>query len=149
MESNGKSCSRDGEVVEYTTGPILWGEPGTNGQHAFYQLIHQVTLSGFDCLRLQWLRSPQTKSERELQKCAPSASPRNQMSVFGVYVYCCVQTLCAELPTADTRNAKIRIPQNFRIYTVPLFCSCILCGGSGSNDPRPCERLQTTVGLGA
>mmetsp|Transcript_45056 Transcript_45056/g.75829 ORF Transcript_45056/g.75829 Transcript_45056/m.75829 type:complete len:536 (-) Transcript_45056:595-2202(-) len=43
MESNGKSCSRDGEVVEYTTGPILWGEPGTNGQHAFYQLIHQGT----------------------------------------------------------------------------------------------------------
>eukprot|EP00668_Euglena_longa_P014100 GGOE01018072.1.p1 GENE.GGOE01018072.1~~GGOE01018072.1.p1 ORF type:complete len:596 (-),score=195.28 GGOE01018072.1:207-1943(-) len=43
MESNGKSCSRDGEPVTYSTGPILWGEPGTNGQHAFYQLIHQGT----------------------------------------------------------------------------------------------------------
>lgn len=43
MESNGKYVSRTGEVVNYTTGPIIWGEPGTNGQHAFYQLIHQGT----------------------------------------------------------------------------------------------------------
>jgi glucose-6-phosphate isomerase len=41
MESNGKSVTVDGEWVDYSTGPILWGEPGTNGQHAFYQLIHQ------------------------------------------------------------------------------------------------------------
>ncbi len=41
MESNGKYVSRIGEQVSYTTGPIIWGEPGTNGQHAFYQLIHQ------------------------------------------------------------------------------------------------------------
>jgi glucose-6-phosphate isomerase len=41
MESNGKSTTRDGERVDYATGPIIWGEPGTNGQHAFYQLIHQ------------------------------------------------------------------------------------------------------------
>src|SRR5690606_6596707 len=44
MESNGKSVDRNGVVVEYQTGPIIWGEPGTNGQHAFYQLIHQGTL---------------------------------------------------------------------------------------------------------
>jgi glucose-6-phosphate isomerase len=44
MESNGKSIDRNGEEVDYTTGPIIWGEPGTNGQHAFYQLIHQGTL---------------------------------------------------------------------------------------------------------
>ncbi len=43
MESNGKSVGRDGKVVNYQTGPIIWGEPGTNGQHAFYQLIHQGT----------------------------------------------------------------------------------------------------------
>lgn len=43
MESNGKYVTRDGEVVDYSTGPIIWGEPGTNGQHAFYQLIHQGT----------------------------------------------------------------------------------------------------------
>jgi glucose-6-phosphate isomerase len=43
MESNGKYVSRDGKPVDYQTGPIIWGEPGTNGQHAFYQLIHQGT----------------------------------------------------------------------------------------------------------
>ncbi len=41
MESNGKRVDRQGNVVDYSTGPIIWGEPGTNGQHAFYQLIHQ------------------------------------------------------------------------------------------------------------
>ena len=41
MESNGKSVTRDGEYVNYDTGSVIWGEPGTNGQHAFYQLIHQ------------------------------------------------------------------------------------------------------------
>jgi len=43
MESNGKHVDRNGKHVEYSTGPIIWGEPGTNGQHAFYQLIHQGT----------------------------------------------------------------------------------------------------------
>ncbi len=43
MESNGKYVGRDGKKVNYGTGPIIWGEPGTNGQHAFYQLIHQGT----------------------------------------------------------------------------------------------------------
>jgi glucose-6-phosphate isomerase len=43
MESNGKSIDRNGQKVDYPTGPIIWGEPGTNGQHAFYQLIHQGT----------------------------------------------------------------------------------------------------------
>lgn len=43
MESNGKCVDRNGEQVDYQTGPIIWGEPGTNGQHAFYQLIHQGT----------------------------------------------------------------------------------------------------------
>jgi glucose-6-phosphate isomerase len=41
MESNGKSVDRNGIPVEWATGPVVWGEPGTNGQHAFYQLIHQ------------------------------------------------------------------------------------------------------------
>ena len=43
MESNGKHVTLDGQVVDYDTGPIFWGEPGTNGQHSFYQLIHQGT----------------------------------------------------------------------------------------------------------
>lgn len=43
MESNGKSTTREGEQVNVSTGPVIWGQPGTNGQHAFYQLIHQGT----------------------------------------------------------------------------------------------------------
>ncbi|WP_046733462.1 glucose-6-phosphate isomerase [Streptomyces humi] len=43
MESNGKHVARDGKVVDWTTGPVVWGTPGTNGQHAYYQLIHQGT----------------------------------------------------------------------------------------------------------
>ena len=43
MESNGKSINLEGEKVDYNTGPIIWGQPGTNGQHAFFQLIHQGT----------------------------------------------------------------------------------------------------------
>ena len=44
MESNGKSVDRNGDPVSYSTGPVIWGEPGTNGQHAFYQLLHQGTV---------------------------------------------------------------------------------------------------------
>lgn len=43
MESNGKRVTREGKTVDYTTGPVIWGEPGTNGQHAFFQLVHQGT----------------------------------------------------------------------------------------------------------
>src|SRR5512134_433379 len=43
MESNGKRVTLGGITVDYATGPIYWGEPGTNGQHSFYQLIHQGT----------------------------------------------------------------------------------------------------------
>ncbi|WP_461210424.1 glucose-6-phosphate isomerase [Desulfocurvus sp. DL9XJH121] len=43
MESNGKSATLDGQMVDYGTGPVIWGEPGTNGQHAFFQLLHQGT----------------------------------------------------------------------------------------------------------
>lgn len=44
MESNGKCIDRNGNSIDYKTGPVIWGEPGTNGQHAFYQLIHQGTI---------------------------------------------------------------------------------------------------------
>jgi len=43
MESNGKRVQIDGTAIDYKTGPVIWGEPGTNGQHAFFQLIHQGT----------------------------------------------------------------------------------------------------------
>ncbi len=51
MESNGKSVNRFGEPVNYVTGPVIFGEPGTNGQHSFYQLLHQ----GTDIVPLQFI----------------------------------------------------------------------------------------------
>ena len=51
MESNGKSVNRDGQPVNYPTGPVIFGEPGTNGQHSFYQLLHQ----GTDIIPLQFV----------------------------------------------------------------------------------------------
>lgn len=57
MESNGKRIDRDGNVVDHATGPIVFGEPGTNGQHAFYQLIHQGT-AGIACDFLVAAESP-------------------------------------------------------------------------------------------
>ena len=65
MESNGKSVNRFGESVDYVTGPIIFGEPGTNGQHSFYQLLHQ----GTDILPLQFMgfRSNQMGSDVVIQ----------------------------------------------------------------------------------
>lgn len=66
MESNGKSIDRSGQLVNYPTGPIVWGEPGTNGQHAFFQLLHQGTdlipadFIGFACSHRE-LRDHQPK----------------------------------------------------------------------------------------
>jgi glucose-6-phosphate isomerase len=51
MESNGKQVNRDGQPVGYATGPVIFGEPGTNGQHSFYQLLHQ----GTDIIPLQFI----------------------------------------------------------------------------------------------
>ena len=61
MESNGKSVNRRGEPVGYSTGPIIFGEPGTNGQHSFYQLLHQ----GTDTVSLQFIgfREPQVPAD--------------------------------------------------------------------------------------
>ena len=59
MESDGKSVASDGRYVPYSTGPIIWGEPGTNGQHAFYQLIHQgKKLIPCDFLAAAWSHNP-------------------------------------------------------------------------------------------
>ena len=56
MESNGKYITNQGARVNYHTGPIVWGEPGTNGQHAFYQLIHQGTQGSLETDR--WTDRP-------------------------------------------------------------------------------------------
>lgn len=63
MESNGKSVNRFGETVPYSTGPIIFGEPGTNGQHSFYQLLHQ----GTDTVPLQFIGFQSSQSGQDIQ----------------------------------------------------------------------------------
>lgn len=65
MESNGKSVNRDGEPINYSTGPVIFGEPGTNGQHSFYQLLHQ----GTDIVPLQFIgfKNSQLGGDRDFE----------------------------------------------------------------------------------
>jgi glucose-6-phosphate isomerase len=110
MESNGKSVDRNGNRVTYPTGPVIWGEPGTNGQHAFYQLIHQGTqlipadfiapaithnkignhhtllMSNFFA-QTEALMNGKTKKEvdAELQKAGLSNEQINKLSPFKVF----------------------------------------------------------------
>ena len=110
MESNGKSVDRNGNRVTYPTGPVIWGEPGTNGQHAFYQLIHQGTqlipadfiapaithnkignhhtllMSNFFA-QTEALMNGKTKKEvdAELQNAGLSAEQINKLSPFKVF----------------------------------------------------------------
>ena len=75
MESNGKCVDRAGRRVDYETGPIIWGEPGTNGQHAFYQLIHQGTKL-IPCDFLAAAQKPRRRSATTTTSCSPTSSPR-------------------------------------------------------------------------
>lgn len=62
MESNGKQVNRDGGIIDYATGPIIFGEPGTNGQHSFYQLLHQ----GTDIIPLQFIGFTESQAEFDI-----------------------------------------------------------------------------------
>ena len=63
MESNGKSVNRFGEPIDYATGPVIFGEPGTNGQHSFYQLLHQ----GTDIIPLQFVGFKKSQMENDVE----------------------------------------------------------------------------------
>ena len=74
MEINGKRVTLDGTPVDDATGPIVWGEPGTNGQHAFYQLIHQGT-DVIPCEFLVAASRPRADARRTTTSCcSPTAS---------------------------------------------------------------------------
>ncbi len=76
MESNGKSASRDGAIITgYTTGPIVWGEPGTNGQHAFFQLLHQGT-HVVPCDFISWRRRAKIRLVSTMISWWRTASPK-------------------------------------------------------------------------
>ena len=62
MESNGKSVNREGGKIDYVTGPVIFGEPGTNGQHSFYQLLHQ----GTDIIPLQFIAFRENQSGKDI-----------------------------------------------------------------------------------
>ena len=66
MESNGKSARLDGTIVEYPTAAVIWGEPGTNGQHAFFQMLHQgPTIIPIDFIAVLTPEHPLVRSSRE------------------------------------------------------------------------------------
>jgi len=81
MESNGKSVTRDGERVRYQTSPVYWGEPGTNGQHSFYQLIHQGTRL-IPCDVIAFMR-PRHRLDRHHDLLMANAFAQTQALAFG------------------------------------------------------------------
>ena len=75
MESNGKRVTLDGAPVASATGPVVWGEPGTNGQHAFYQLIHQGTERRSPASSWSPPTATSRRSSTTTSCCSPTASP--------------------------------------------------------------------------
>ena len=73
MESNGKSVNRFGEPVDYVTGPVIFGEPGTNGQHSFYQLLHQ----GTDIVPLQFIGFKNNQMDTDVSDPGTAQASRN------------------------------------------------------------------------
>ena len=112
MESNGKRVTRDGEVVDYATGAVVWGEPGTNGQHAFYQLLHQGT---------------QTVSADFLAPCQSHHRWSSSPFVVGQFLGPDGTLMCgrmnavrAELAAGLTAITEKLLPHNFSETTRPL-----------------------------
>ena len=81
MESNGKSVNRFGEPVNYVTGPVIFGEPGTNGQHSFYQLLHQGTdiipCSSLASARARWTPTSLSRTAPASRNSPPTWPPRS------------------------------------------------------------------------
>ena len=72
MESNGKHVNRDGEPIDYVTGPVIFGEPGTNGQHSFYQLLHQ----GTDIIPLQFIGFKETQRGMDIETAGSTSQKK-------------------------------------------------------------------------
>lgn len=102
MESNGKSVQRDGTAVGYATGPIVWGEPGTNGQHAFYQLIHQ----GTDVIPVDFLLAAQGEVEypEHHEKLVANCLAQSEALMLGKTA----DQVIAELEAAGLNGAAIK-----------------------------------------
>ncbi len=81
MESNGKSTDRGGRPVAYPTGPVVWGEPGTDGQHAFFQLLHQGTRL-VPCDFIAFVRAPQPLADQQ-QRLLANLLAQSEALAFG------------------------------------------------------------------
>ncbi|SMP03018.1 glucose-6-phosphate isomerase [Chryseobacterium profundimaris] len=110
MESNGKCVDRNGEFVEYETGPIIWGEPGTNGQHAFYQLIHQGTeLIPADFIA--YAKSPNTVSDHQ-DKLLANFFAQTEALAFGKTE----EEVEAELKASGKSDEEIDFLLNYKVF---------------------------------
>ncbi len=110
MESNGKYVSRDGQKVNYQTGPIIWGEPGTNGQHAFYQLIHQGTKL-IPCDFLAAAKSQNPLSDHH-EKLLANFFAQTEALMKGKTE----EEVVAEFEAAGADQAKIDLLKPFKIF---------------------------------
>lgn len=110
MESNGKCVDRNGEFVGYETGPIIWGEPGTNGQHAFYQLIHQGTeLIPADFIA--YVKSCNEVSDHQ-EKLLANFFAQTEALAFGKYE----AEVEAELKASGKSDEEIDKLLNFKVF---------------------------------
>lgn len=110
MESNGKCVDRNGEFVEYETGPIIWGEPGTNGQHAFYQLIHQGTeLIPADFIA--YAKSPNKVSDHQ-DKLLANFFAQTEALAFGKTE----EEVEAELKASGKSEEEIEFLLNYKVF---------------------------------
>ena len=110
MESNGKSTDRNGNAVDYQTGPIIWGEPGTNGQHAFYQLIHQ----GTKMIPADFMAPAQSQNPigDHHPKLLSNFFAQTEALAFGKDE----ETVVAELKAAGKTEEEIAELKNFKIF---------------------------------
>ncbi|UYI46822.1 glucose-6-phosphate isomerase [Vibrio parahaemolyticus] len=110
MESNGKYVDRDGNAVTYQTGPIIWGEPGTNGQHAFYQLIHQGTkLIPCDFIAPAISHNPASDHH---QKLMSNFFAQTEALAFGK----CVETVKEELVLSGKNAEEVSAIAPFKVF---------------------------------
>lgn len=111
MESNGKSVDRSGNPVLYSTGPVIWGEPGTNGQHAFYQLIHQGTkIIPCDFLAPAVSQNPIGDHH---QKLLSNYFAQTEALMMGKTI----EEVTLELKSAGSSKEEIEYQSPFRVFT--------------------------------
>ena len=110
MESNGKTTDRNGNPVDYQTGPIIWGEPGTNGQHAFYQLIHQ----GSKMIPADFMAPAQSQNPvgDHHTKLLSNFFAQTEALAFGKNE----ETVVSELKAAGKTEEEIKELKNFKIF---------------------------------